>query len=446
MLRSAELQAWRGPAWQPARAVTSPTRVPRIAFVLDNLKLAGVQKTTVALAEAVARRGYEVDLVVLEVRGPLAAKITDRVRVVPLVEGSKLWGRLNPLLADPGAFAQLLLPVLLPKRPSPSLRYLGSLVDYLKESRPDALLSATPALNLMSIWARELAKVPVRLLIGERSAPSEKLANARNWRQRYLPPLMRRTYPKADVVVAVSDALAEDLAETVGLQRSLVKTIYNPVVGPNLAIEAQADLDHPWLHPGEPPVILGVGRLTAQKDFPTLLRAFAMVRAQRPARLIILGGGKDDDKSAERQGSLLAMAEELKIAADIDLPGFVRNPYPFMKRASVFVLSSRFEGFGNVLVEALACGCQVVSTDCPTGPAEILANGRYGRLVAMGDLAGMAKAINDALDSPLPPSLMMARAAEFSETRAVDAYLSAVLGGPSMAVPDVVAEVERAAV
>lgn len=423
-----------------------PVRAPRIAFLLDNLKLAGVQKTTVALAEAVARRGYAVDLVVLEVRGPLASKISDRVRLVPLVEGSKLSGRLNPLRADPGALPQLLLPVLLPKRPSPSLRYLGSLVDYLRESPPDALLSATPTLNLMAIWARDLAKVPVRLLIGERSAPSEKLGNARNWRQRYLPALMRRTYPKADVVVAVSDALADDLAATVGLRRDLVRTIYNPVVGPSLAIEAQAEFDHPWLRPGEPPVILGVGRLTAQKDFPTLLRAFAMVRAQRPARLIILGGGKDDDKSAERQASLLAMAEELKIAADIDLPGFVRNPYPFMKRASVFVLSSRFEGFGNVLVEALACGCQVVSTDCPTGPAEILANGRYGRLVGMGDLAGMAKSINEALDAPLPAGLMIARAAEFSEARAVDAYLSAVLGMPSLPAPSVAAGIERAAV
>jgi glycosyltransferase involved in cell wall biosynthesis len=178
---------------------------------------------------------------------------------------------------------------------------------------------------------------------------------------------------------------------------------------------------------------MGVGRLTDQKDFPTLLRAFARVRAQRDVRLVILGGAKDMDKSVERQALLLKMAGDLGVAADVDLPGFVKNPYAFLARASLFVLSSRFEGLPGAMIQALACGCPVVSTDCPTGPAEILDNGRYGPLVRMGDDAAMAVAIEQTLDAPLPASVLQRRAADFGEDRAVEGYLDALFGEPGSA-------------
>jgi glycosyltransferase involved in cell wall biosynthesis len=170
-----------------------------------------------------------------------------------------------------------------------------------------------------------------------------------------------------------------------------IKVIYNPVITPELFARAEEPLDHPWFRPGEPPVVLGVGRLTQAKDFPTLIRAFALVRKERPARLMILGEGEERPK-------LEALVRELRLEEDVALPGFVDNPYKYMKRAAVFVLSSRWEGFGIVLVEAMALGTPVVATDCPSGPAEILENGKWGRLVPPGDPEALAKAILDTLE------------------------------------------------
>jgi glycosyltransferase involved in cell wall biosynthesis len=194
----------------------------------------------------------------------------------------------------------------------------------------------------------------------------------------------------------------------------------------DLPQRAREPIDHPWLAPGSAPVVLAVGRLTPTKDFPTLLRAFAQVRQALPARLIILGEGKNPEESAARQIELMEMAAELGIAADVALPGFVINPLAYMARASVFVLSSVWEGFGNVIAEALACGCPVVSTDCPDGPGEILERGRYGRLVPVGDHGAMAAAILETLRGPPEPHILHGRAALFSVDRAVERYLGAL--------------------
>jgi glycosyltransferase involved in cell wall biosynthesis len=166
-------------------------------------------------------------------------------------------------------------------------------------------------------------------------------------------------------------------------------------------------------------VVLGAGRLHPQKDFPTLLRAFARVRAQRPARLVVLGSGK----RAARRAALLALAGRLGVGADVDLPGFAENPYAYMARAAVFALSSAWEGLPTALIEAMACGCPVVSTDCPSGPAEILEGGRYGELVPVGDDAALAAALLRALDAPPARAALRARAAQFSLEAAVERYL-----------------------
>jgi glycosyltransferase involved in cell wall biosynthesis len=179
-------------------------------------------------------------------------------------------------------------------------------------------------------------------------------------------------------------------------------------------------------------VILSAGRLSAQKDFPTLIRAFATLRARREARLVILGGATAEAKTEIRQQDLVALAESLGVAADLCLMGFMPNPYAYMARAKLFALSSAWEGFGNVLVEALACGCPVVSTDCPFGPAEILDGGRYGRLVPVGDADGMADAMFDLLASPPDPTLLLRRSADFTVDHSVDGYLQALFGeGPA---------------
>ena len=210
-----------------------------------------------------------------------------------------------------------------------------------------------------------------------------------------------------------------------GLSRQQVCVICNPVVTPEIFSKAQEPVDHPWFAPGQPPVVLGAGRLTIQKDFPTLIRAFALVRAQRRARLMILGEGEERPK-------LEALVRELGLEEDMALPGFAGNLYAYMARAAVFVLSSRWEGFGNVLVEAMALGTPVVSTDCPSGPAEILERGKWGKLVPVGDIVALSAGVVAELDNP-SLSDVARRAQDFSLDRIVGQYLELLLSVSNVA-------------
>jgi glycosyltransferase involved in cell wall biosynthesis len=199
-----------------------------------------------------------------------------------------------------------------------------------------------------------------------------------------------------------------------------VHVIYNPVVSPELYEKADAPLEHPWFRSNQPPVILGVGRHRPQKGFDTLLRAFARVRQETPARLVILGEGPE-------RPNLERLASELGVAADVDMPGFDPNPFRYMRRAGVFVLSSRYEGLPNVLIQALACGCPVVSTDCPSGPSEILDGGRYGALVPVDDVEAMAGAIVRALLGQVAPA-PSAWLEQFRVEVVAEQYLRVMLG------------------
>jgi glycosyltransferase involved in cell wall biosynthesis len=401
----------------------------RLAFLLDNLNGGGVQRMTLALARCYRDRGHAVDLLVCDEAGILRDAVPEGVRLVGLERGSLALARLLSVRADPLGLLVLLLPVLLARKPHRTLAHLGALARYLRRERPDALLAAGPRINILAVWARRLAGTPTRVLVSERTVPSQDLARGGKWRKRaLLPGLMRRAYAQANAVLAVSDGVAEDLAALTGLPRARILTVYNPVVGRELAALATAPVDHLWFHPGEPSVILGVGRLTEQKDFPTLVRAFARVRGQRTVRLVILGEALTPERTAARTTELRDLAASLGVADDLDLPGFVPNPYAYMGRSALFVLSSAWEGFGNVLVEAMACGCQVVSTDCPSGPSEILAGGHYGPLVPVGDDAALAAAIIRQLASPTPASMLRARASEFTVEQAADAYLHALFG------------------
>ena len=194
-----------------------------------------------------------------------------------------------------------------------------------------------------------------------------------------------------------------------------IHTIYNPVVSADLHRKAREPLDHPWLNGRGPPVVLAIGRLHKQKDFATLLAAFAVVLRQRTARLIVLGRGP-------LLASLRSLAHKLRIAKHVEFPGFVENPYAFLARASLFVLSSRHEGLANVLIEAMACGCPVVSTNCPFGPDEILEGGRWGELVPVGNPEALAGAMARALDNPPRRHGLRDRTSFFSIEKAVVRY------------------------
>jgi glycosyltransferase involved in cell wall biosynthesis len=316
-------------------------------------------------------------------------------------------------------FFALLRPVLLASKIAPEIARVRSLQQYMEESRPDVVLSALPYANLLSIWARRVSSFNVPVVVSERIALATYCAspsNFRKWRWRYLPELVRRTYPEASAVVSVSNYVANELTTVVGLRAGSVTTIYNPVVDESLRQRAREPLEHPWFAPQAPPVILGVGRLTEQKDFATLVRAFARIRQSKEARLVILGEGR-------LRPELEALANKLGVGADFDLPGFVGNPLQYMARSSVLVLSSEYEGLPGVLIQALACGCPVVSTNCPGGSTEILVEGKYGALIDVGDAEAMAMAVLAELDNPTPRELLLQRAEDFTVERAVGNYL-----------------------
>jgi glycosyltransferase involved in cell wall biosynthesis len=311
------------------------------------------------------------------------------------------------------------------KRQGEVMPRLPGLVSYLRRERPDVLVSAKYRPNLCAVWARRLARVPTRLVLTERTSVSEQFPKSRpNAHHRSVPVLMHRYYPCADQIVTVSRDLADDLAAFAAIPRERILPIYNPVIDDRLHSAAAEAPDHPWFRGGEVPIVLGVGRLERRKGFDTLIRAFARVRRLRPLRLVILGGGKTAKGEAADRAVLEALARDLGVEADVALPGFKLNPYAYMARASVFALPSHYEGLPGVLIQAMACGCAVVSTDCPTGPREILEGGRYGPLVPVGDDRAMAEAIAGVLDAPTPAAELRRRAGDFSVDAAVGNYLA----------------------
>ena len=270
---------------------------------------------------------------------------------------------------------------------------------------------------IAAIWARWLSRRKTRLVISQHNTLSaickahKKLA--------LVPFLARRFYRYADGIIAVSQGVADDLAEVAKIPRERITVIYNPVVTDEMLAAARKPADHPWFDAKDRPIVLAVGNLAKVKDFPTLLRAFRSLQHHFDARLVILGDGPE-------RAALEVQIKTLGLEGDVALPGFVDNPYAFMARSDVLVMSSAVEGFGNVLVEALACGCPVVSTDCPSGPSEILADGDFGSLVEIGDDDAMAAAIAKTLEAPVERERLRARAAVFSADRAVDRYLDLI--------------------
>jgi glycosyltransferase involved in cell wall biosynthesis len=342
----------------------------------------------VDLARAFTERGLLAHLVVANARGPLLGDVTGGV--VPLI--------------DLGA-----------RSPRNSVLALSG---YLRSERPRAMMSTLAHMNVAAVLAKWVARSPVRLLVRESTTLSVSASHALGIRGWLLPRLVRRLYRHADIVVAVSHGVARDLARVTGLPEGRIQVIYNPVVMSRVLSLAAEVPDDPWFTVEGPPIILGVGRLSRPKDFTSLIEAFARVREIREARLVILGEGGD-------RPALEALIRKRGLTAEVTLPGFVNNPYKYMARAGVLVVSSRREGFPNVLVEAMACATPVVSTACPSGPWEILEGGRWGRLVPVGNPDALAEKICEALEDPAPD--LRRRAEYFSLERAVDRYLQTLL-------------------
>ena len=394
--------------------------LPPIAIYIPTLAGGGAELSMLRLGRHLIDHGYDVDIVVNRAEGPHRAAVPEASTLVELPRMNKWRARLTVLARHPGDRAVLWPALVRSRRTVMGLRYIGGLTHYLQTRRPAVLISTLYQANLIALWARRLAQVTTPVIVTERNTLSQSRAagmsrTAERGRWQHLPRLIATTYGRADAIVSVSDGVADDLARLSQLPRAAITTIYNPVVSEELTEKAAVPCAHAWFASDAPPVILAVGRLEEQKDYPTLLRAFADMAATTNARLVILGEG------SLRQ-SLEQLAARLGIADRVDLPGWAVNPYCYMARAAVFVLSSRWEGLPAVLIEALACGCPVVATDCPSGPREILDGGIYGALVPVGDSDALGAALSDALVQPADATRQQQAAARFTAGRSVSAY------------------------
>ena len=355
----------------------------RIAFFLPTLAGGGAERVALNLLKGMLERDVPLDLVLADAEGPYLDQVPDRVRLVNL---------------DTGRVTKA----------------IPALARYLKENQPVALLSHMNHANIAAIFARDLARSKTKLVVVEHDTLSASKSKLR--RSQFLQPIMKWLYPRADAIVGVSQGVSADLDCQLGFKPGTVKTVYNPVVDRELIAKSQATIAHPWFQAGSPPVFLAVGRLSPQKDFANLIQAFALVRKHTPARLMILGEG-------ETRSELEATIETLGITDDVLLPGFVQNPYAYMSNSTTFVLSSRWEGLPTVLIEAMACGCAVVATDCPSGPQEILSSGKYGLLVPIENAPALADAMLKTLKRTVSQACSIERGMYFSTDRAVSHYL-----------------------
>jgi glycosyltransferase involved in cell wall biosynthesis len=372
-----------------AHGVTTKAK-QRVAIFTANMDGGGAERAMLKLAGGIAGHGYDVDLVLSRAEGHYLQEVPDSVRIVDL--------HARRLLSS-----------------------IPGLVRYLRRERPNAMLTSMNYVNIVGIWARTLARVDTRLIVNEQNALSLEAAHSPRRRHRLMPRLIKRFYPWADGVTSVARGTADDLVSTAGVSPNLIEVVHNPIVTTELRALVAEPLAHPWFGPGQVPVVLGVGRLAPQKDFGTLIRAFARVIARRPCRLMILGDGPE-------RASLEALVAERGLTGSVDLPGWISNPYPYMAHAGVFVLSSRWEGLPSVLIEALFCGVPVVATDCLSGPREILEGGRYGALVPVGDEEALAAAIEAALAGELAPPPAESWEPYEQET-VVRRYLEVLVGG-----------------
>lgn len=356
----------------------------KITLFIPSLRGGGAERVFVILANAFSDKGYKVHLVLVSAIGPYLDNVSDNVEVINL-------------------------------KCSRSASSLFALVRYLKIEKPDVLLSAMGHTNVVALLARKISRVSTKIVISERSYFSVSQKFSYSWKMKVLGFFIRKMYTTADGIIAISAGVADDISFFSNVKRDKVDVIYNPVDIRKVQELSFEKLDETLLNKKGKPLILAAGRFVEIKNFSTLIKAFSKYREKNEGVLCIIGDGPLRNQLREE-------AENLGIGDDVMMPGFINNPFPLMRHADVFVLSSIAEAFGNVLVEAMACGTPVVSTDCPSGPSEILENGFWGKLVPVGNDLALSNAILSSLSSTDHPDII-SRAYYFSVEKAVDSYL-----------------------
>lgn len=358
----------------------------RLALLIPDLRMGGAEQVALRLMQDWVRDGHEVDLVLLSASGELLPLVPPSVQVFDL-KAPRIRAAIRPLVA------------------------------YLKDRRPDAVQASMWPVTILAIIAGRLARSRARVLVSEHITLSRQYADLGRLGWLSLKASIRLFYPRADARVAVSNGAANDLAKLSGIDRESIAVIYNPVQ--ELSGSVPTKIDALW---GDAKSrILSVGRLKAQKNQRLLIEAFARLPVERRARLMLLGDGPE-------LGDLQELARRLGVDGQVIFRSSDINPGPYYRSADLFVLSSDYEGFGLVIVEALLSGLPVVSTDCESGPREILGDGEYGALVPCGDAAALAAAVEAALDAPVDEDRQRARGRLFSGADSAQRYLDLMIG------------------
>ena len=371
----------------------------KVAILLRDLQMGGIERLAINLIRELAKRpDLEITLVLCDGGGYLLNEIPFSVKTKFLECG--LQNRLSSLS-----------------------RAAVALSNYLRHARPSYLISMLPVVNVVAATANIMACCPSKVILVEQTLSFERLLEieqpgADPGFMAALKPMMAWLYPYQHAVVTTSRGMGQEVEQSLGLKHRSVKTIPSPVVTSKLSQKSFESTDNPWVD-RDPniPTFLAVGRMTDQKDFTTLLKAFHYYRRNNKGRLIILGDG-------DQKQQLEFMARELQIAEDVMMPGTVFNPYPYMSKANALILSSNWEVLPTVLIEAMACGCQVIATNCDHGPSEILEKGRLGHLVQVGDSNAMAIAMEKILIDPFQPKALRDRSMDFSVEASAEAYLA----------------------
>ena len=397
-----------------------------VGFLLTGLDGGGAERVVLDLATALIARGHRADLVIPRLAGDYRAAVPSGMHVrrarIPGTDGKLLQAlrrsgvHVEATTVNPFGVARswlalgrkgLDLPV---RRRLRVYAYATMIATYVREARPHVLVSALPGVDAAAVCAAQLMDRAVPVVVTVHNVPADYYAP--EWLA-----ASRTLYPLADTVVAVSRGVGEAV-RSLGVDAERVRTIYNGVPAGRIRRLAQEEVTHPWFADGAPLVVLSVGREAPSKDYPTLVEAFGLARREADSRLVILG-----KLSAPYRARLKSLARGLGVAGDLGFVDFDENPYRYMRRAGLLALSSRSEGLPTVILEALACGTPVVSTDTPCGPREIL--GEWGDLPPVGDAPALALALVATLRGARPTAeALRARAADFSIEKAADAYVA----------------------
>jgi glycosyltransferase involved in cell wall biosynthesis len=359
----------------------------KVALFIPALNGGGAEKMMINLVKRFLELGIDCDLVVGNTNGPYKKLLSSDMNVIDL-------------------------------NVNKGLNTLPGFVRYIRKAKPGIILSALETSNLVSLWAKILLKRNgLQVYISERNHVSTSAKNATRIKEKLFPLFLKRFYPAADGIITVSNGVADDLKTIIPKEAKKMVTIYNPVVTKEIINKSNDPLEFSIFKNRTKPVIISVGRLVPQKDYCTLIKAFEKVKQKLDANLLILGEGPE-------RKSIESLVVELGLEDAVYMPGFVDNPYKYIKNSSCFVLSSAWEGFGNVLVEAMACGTPVISTNCPSGPSEILEDGKYGALVPVKDYENLADSIINTLKNPIKSNVLMERANSFTLEAIADQYLT----------------------